>query len=86
MPEISRFYAIEIRMYPNDHNPPHLHAIYGGDEACFAIAPFGVENGWLPPRASAMVCEWSVKNEAELLQTWDAVRSGVEPPKIAPLE
>ena len=29
MPEISRFYGIVIRMYHNDHNPPHFHAIYG---------------------------------------------------------
>lgn len=25
MPEISRFYGIVIKMYFDDHNPPHLH-------------------------------------------------------------
>ncbi len=24
MPEISRFYGIVIKMFVNDHNPPHL--------------------------------------------------------------
>lgn len=33
MPEISRFYGIIIRMYYEDHNPPHFHAVYGDDEA-----------------------------------------------------
>jgi len=33
MPEISRFFGILIRMYYDEHNPPHFHAIYGGDEA-----------------------------------------------------
>jgi hypothetical protein len=32
MPEISRFYGIVIKMYHNDHSPPHLHAEYGGAE------------------------------------------------------
>jgi len=29
MPEISRFYGIIIRMFFNEHNPPHFHAEYG---------------------------------------------------------
>jgi len=29
MPEISRFFGIIIRMYFNDHVPPHFHAHYG---------------------------------------------------------
>jgi len=26
MPEISRFYGIVIKMFHNDHEPPHFHA------------------------------------------------------------
>jgi hypothetical protein len=29
MPEISRFFGIVIKMYFDDHNPPHFHAEYG---------------------------------------------------------
>ena len=29
MPELSRFYGIVIRMYYDDHGPPHFHAYYG---------------------------------------------------------
>ena len=32
MPEISRFYGIVIKMFFNDHGPPHFHAIYGEHE------------------------------------------------------
>jgi len=32
MPTISWFYGISIRMYFNDHAPPHFHAIIGGDD------------------------------------------------------
>ena len=37
MPEISRFYGIVIRMYFNDHQPPHFHAEYGGKEVIVNI-------------------------------------------------
>jgi hypothetical protein len=39
MPEISRFFGIVIRMYFNDHVPPHFHAFYGDDEVEVGIKP-----------------------------------------------
>ena len=33
MPEISRFFGITIRMYYDDHNPPHVHADHQGRKA-----------------------------------------------------
>ncbi len=41
MPEISRFYGIIIRMYFDDHDPLHFHAIYGGDEGQVVLIRFG---------------------------------------------
>ena len=43
MPEISRFFGVIIRMYYDDHEPPHFHAIYGGDEAQIGIDPIKLE-------------------------------------------
>ena len=37
MPEICRFYGIVIRMYYDEHNPPHFHAEYGDDEVWINI-------------------------------------------------
>jgi hypothetical protein len=37
MPEISRFFGIVIRMFYNDHAPPHFHATYGDREALIEI-------------------------------------------------
>ena len=39
MPEVSRFFGIFIRMYFDDHNPPHFHAIYAGSETEVGIDP-----------------------------------------------
>jgi len=33
MPTISQFYGITIRMYFDDHPPPHFHAYYGSEAA-----------------------------------------------------
>jgi hypothetical protein len=45
MPEISRFYGIVIRMFYNDHFPPHFHAEYGEHEAVIDINTLAVIAG-----------------------------------------
>jgi hypothetical protein len=45
MPEISRFFGILIRVYFDDHNPPHFHAMYAGDEARVGIEPIAILEG-----------------------------------------
>ncbi|MBI1723998.1 MAG: DUF4160 domain-containing protein [Gemmatimonadetes bacterium] len=86
MPEISRFFGIVIRMYFDDHQPPHFHAFYGGAEAQFRITPIGLMDGELPPRALAMVVEWGSLHEAELLENWRRLHADEPPARIAPLE
>ncbi len=47
MPEISRFYGIVIRMYYDEHNPPHFHARYGDDEGVVQIDSVQMVEGFL---------------------------------------
>ncbi|MEW5694214.1 MAG: DUF4160 domain-containing protein [Candidatus Hydrogenedentota bacterium] len=42
MPEISRFFGITIKMFWDDHNPPHFHAIYAGEEVLINILSLSV--------------------------------------------
>jgi hypothetical protein len=86
MPEISRFFGIVIRMYFNDHDPPHFHASYAGAEAQVRISPLGVLNGALPPRALALVVEWASLHERQLLDNWERLHTDQAPVRIAPLE
>jgi hypothetical protein len=37
MPEVSRFYGIVVKIFYDDHNPPHFHAEYGEHEALVNI-------------------------------------------------
>jgi len=47
-PEISRFFGIIIRIYFNDHHPPHFHAAYGDSEALIAIETLEMMKGEIP--------------------------------------
>lgn len=60
MPVLSRFYGITIRMYflQKEHNPPHIHAIYGDDVAAITISDGTILEGALPGKALEMVREW----------------------------
>lgn len=73
MPVLSRFYGIIIRMYfqQAEHNPPHIHALYGEDMAAIDIQTGEVLEGHLPPKALAMVREWSAIHKDALLHMWE---------------
>ena len=73
MPTLARFYGIVIRMYflGSEHNPPHIHAIYGEDTAAFDIRSGEIIDGDLPKRAASMVREWVSIHETELLEMWE---------------
>ena len=73
-------------MYWNDHEPPHFHAIYGGDEALIEIQRREIYRGWLPSRAIAMVFEWSELHEQELIDNWARARTLSALLPIDPLE
>lgn len=85
MPEISRFYGIVIKMYFDDHNPPHFHIEYGSDEAVMSIASLGLLRGSLPPRAMGMVTEWAALHQNELMEAWKKAVDLELPQKIEPL-
>lgn len=50
-----------------EHNPPHIHAIYGDDVAAITISVGKVIEGALPGKALEMVKEWVSMHNDELL-------------------
>jgi hypothetical protein len=86
MPEISRFFGIVIKMFFDDHNPPHFHAEYGDDLALIDIRSLSVFSGRLSPRVMGLVIEWATLHQPELFADWDRARAQQELQKIAPLE
>ena len=84
MPVLSRFYGIVIRMYfqQKEHNPPHIHALYGENMAAIDIRTGSVIEGELPAKAVELVREWIELHKEELLYIWNTQ----EFKQLAPLE
>lgn len=70
MPIISLFFGIVIRMYFDDHPPPHFHASYQGFEAFVAIETGEIVNGTLPKKAARIVRQWALDHHDELVANW----------------
>lgn len=85
MPEISRFYGIVIKLFHNDHQPPHFHAEYGGGQMLVAIDTLAIIAGKLQPRATGLVMEWASEHQDELRRIWDKARNQESLDRIDPL-
>ena len=85
MPEISRFFGIVIKMYFDEHPPPHFHAEYGEFKAVVDIQRLVVVGGYLPPRVLGLVVEWAAQHRSELLALWERAERMQPLGKIQPL-
>lgn len=86
MPVISLFFGIIIRMYYDDHNPPHFHAEYQGSKALFDFRGNIIGGDLRSLTATKLVREWVDLHSGELREDWESAKSGRELKKIAPLE
>jgi len=84
LPVISRFYGIVIKMYfkPDEHEPSHIHAIYGEYIGQFNIKTFEMIRGDLPNKARKLVTEWMKKYQTELNHMWETQNVTSLPPLI----
>ena len=82
MPEISRFYGIIIKMFfkPKEHQPSHLHALYGEYVGIFDLQSIKMIEGDLPQKAQNLVSEWMIEHQEELLNMWETQNLKKLPP------
>jgi len=85
MPIISNFFGIIIRMFFNEHAPPHFHVEYAEYKASVNIQTLEVIEGKLSRRAQELVLDWAELHQKELLEDWELCRQHLEPKKIEPL-
>lgn len=86
MPTISQFFGIIIRMYYDDHGPPHFHVYYGDAQAIIAIETLQMLEGTLPKRVKALVLEWANEHRDELINNWRLGEAHQPLQTIEPLE
>jgi hypothetical protein len=86
MPELCRFFGIIIRMFYDEHDPPHLHAEYQGGKAVFDFNG-NILKGTLNSRtATKLVREWIDLHVEDLEEDWNLARASKEMKKIDPLD
>lgn len=85
MPIISRFFGIIIRMFYDDHNPPHIHAEYSGKNAVFDFKGNVLQGDLNSKTATKLVRDWIDLHQTELEEDWILAVSGKEIKKIDPL-
>jgi hypothetical protein len=85
MSELARFYGLIIRMYYDDHPPPHFHVQYGEYKAKIGVETLAVLQGYLPGRALGLAVEWGTLHREELLARWQAAENHEELLRIEPL-
>lgn len=86
MPRISAFYGIVIRMYVNDHLPPHFHAVYGEFEARFEISSGERMDSPFPRHATRLVEDWASLHRSALTRNWQLIENDELPLPIEGLD
>jgi len=70
MPQIGEAFGLVFCVYFFDHNPPHVHAIYGDDEALLVIESGELLAGSLPGAKLRQAREWLAANQAHAAAAW----------------
>ena len=82
MPVISRFYGMIIKMYflSSEHNPPHIHVVYGEYIGVIDIRTTEMIEGDLPNKALSIVKEWTTIHRDALIEMWNTQNIKPLPP------
>jgi hypothetical protein len=85
VPVLSAFFGILIRMFYEDHAPPHFHVEYAEFKAVIELETGRVLGGQLPIRCRTLVEEWRNQNLPALRAAWEATGTSRPPKRIKPL-
>jgi len=71
MPIIAIVDGVEIKVFWNDHNPPHIHAVLAEHNCCISIVTGAIMSGTLPKAKFRKVVRWLEDNQTEAMYAWD---------------
>jgi hypothetical protein len=70
MPTIHRFGTISLRMYADDHNPPHFHIVGPDFQVIIRISDLVIMAGDAKPGQIAEAMQWASGNREALALRW----------------
>jgi hypothetical protein len=71
VPTLQRFGSVSVRMYADDHRPPHFHIVGPEFQVLVRIEGPGVIAGAARPRQIAEAMAWAAANQQLLRQRWE---------------
>jgi hypothetical protein len=86
VPIVCVFLGIVVRLFHDDHPPPHMHVEYGEYAGVIEIATGRLLGGRLSPRVRRLVEEWRRARRNELDRGWLEAQAGKAPRRIRPLD
>jgi hypothetical protein len=86
VPIISTFFGIVLRMFYQEHAPPHFHAEYQGQQATFGFDGELVIGEFPSGVAKRLIREWAAQHRAQLEANWASMEAGRALERIPPLE
>lgn len=75
MAKLHQIRNVVLRVWANDHLPPHFHAIGPDFEALVEIAGLTVLRGQLPAALRREVLGWAEANRATIAAEWNRVNA-----------
>lgn len=85
MPLLSTFYGIIIKMFFDDHNPPHVHAEYAEFVAQFDFEA-NLIKGEMPTKQRKLIEAWILLHQDEIKADWKIALEGGTIERIDPLK
>lgn len=70
MPTIVKLGNIAIRVFANDHNPPHFHVVAGDYQISILLSDFTPMAGSMDRKSLSIALEWAEKNKGVLNDEW----------------
>ena len=70
MPTLRRFGAVSVRMYADDHRPPHFHIVGPDFQVLVKISDVSIIAGEARPTQIAEALAWARENREMLALKW----------------
>jgi hypothetical protein len=70
MPVLQRFGSISVRMYADDHRPPHIHIVSPDFQVLVRISDWSVIAGEARPAHIAEALAWAQSHQEALALRW----------------
>lgn len=70
MPTIVELGNIAIRMFANDHNPPHFHIATMDYQIAVLLSDFSIMAGSMDRKSLSLALSWASENKEVLENEW----------------